>query len=431
MQVRELGGKKAIEIESDADFSAILEGIIDSNYYTPTTYLDGGVPTNTRLNFALLAKLVYMLAPVRALDLGCGLGDVTAHLRIAGVEAYCTDFTADIDGGMWPDAKPYFSYGDMEDSFKANFKPGAIDTITGFDIFEHIVPDRLVPLLTTFVEGCREDLMMFCVIPAFGRDRIFGEIFPIDFDENAEFQRRHVPHRYLPLEKEHPPVPALGHLTNADSIWWESSFSAAGLVRCPEIEEKFHALDELLPASNRCFFVFRKASAAATERAAKVMAVLTNPEFSIFEYMAALSIASSSFVDRNCVEYASSTEERLRIYLTLRAPGTQHFSKSLLRFDQGGAVQYGPYVSLPAGEYIATWVGHCAADEEIELRVTSNSGKAMHASRNFRNEYSSLWSATPLGSVRFSISSVFDDFEFCSTSRGGSARVLTVALRRL
>jgi hypothetical protein len=106
---------------------------------------------------------------------------------------------------------------------------------------------------------------LFCNIPAFGRDEVFGTIFPYYIDgwesdsaASRPFARLHVDALGYPLH---------GHLTWADVRWWVDRFVAAGFTREPDVERALHAkydayMERITPA-RRAYFVFAKQPSAA------------------------------------------------------------------------------------------------------------------------------------------------------------------------
>jgi hypothetical protein len=112
------------------------------------------------------------------------------------------------------------------------------DTVFGLDIFEHLNPNRLRAYLDRLKSCLVEGGLLFAVIPAFGCDPVFGQVFPHYLPgshENAAagqcFTTLHVDDRGYPIN---------GHLTWADSQWWVEQFAQSGLIRRPHIEIVLH-----------------------------------------------------------------------------------------------------------------------------------------------------------------------------------------------
>lgn len=96
--------------------------------------------------------------------------------------------------------------------------PAGYDLLFGLDVFEHLNPNRIRHYVERIREITSPDAYVFCNIPAFGDDPVFGTVFPRYIDEwNADavagrhFSMLHVDEQGYPLH---------GHLIWADSGWW-------------------------------------------------------------------------------------------------------------------------------------------------------------------------------------------------------------------
>jgi hypothetical protein len=130
----------------------------------------------------------------------------------------------------------------------------------GLDVFEHLNPNRIDAYVRRLAQIVTSGGYLFCNIPAFGRDQVFGTVFPCYIDgweadaaAGRPFSRLHVDGQGYPL---------YGHLTWADASWWVERFVTAGFTREPEIEHALHAkydtyMERITPA-RRAFFVFAK-----------------------------------------------------------------------------------------------------------------------------------------------------------------------------
>jgi hypothetical protein len=144
----------------------------------------------------------------------------------------------------------------------------------GLDIFEHLNPNRIDTYVDRLARIVTPGGYLFCNIPAFGRDRVFGTVFPyyidgweIDAAAGRPFTRLHVDSHGYPLH---------GHLTWADTSWWVERFVAAGFEREPDIEHALHAkydryMERMTPA-RLAFFVFAK-NASADRNAALIQRI--------------------------------------------------------------------------------------------------------------------------------------------------------------
>ncbi len=259
-----------IEIESPADFDTLLENIVRTGYYDRDYFAShsGYEPGRLITHFLFVAEMAMRLRPRRLLEVGCGRGDVLSLLRRRGISVSGIDFSAAAKSQAWPNIRDAIELGDLTDVC-ARYAAGdrRFDVVCGFDIWEHLHPERLSPSIRAVVDASTDDALYFFVVPAFGEDPGFGESFPLEFEENrTEFQAR-VPFRRLKAEQIDPPIPASGHLIWAHTDWWEQQFQSHGLQRRPELERRLHFFDRFLPYSVRSFYIFARMTEAATRRA--------------------------------------------------------------------------------------------------------------------------------------------------------------------
>ncbi|HJZ74463.1 MAG TPA: class I SAM-dependent methyltransferase, partial [Vicinamibacterales bacterium] len=155
--------------------------------------------------------------------------------------------------------------------------PSTYDLVFGLDVFEHLNPNRLDASIARLSQITREDAFLFCNIPAFGEDAVFGTVFPYYVDGWEEQARAGGLLRTLHVEETG--YPLHGHLTWATARWWASRFEAAGFTREVEIERAFHRkydgyMTKRSPA--RCaYFVFGKKESA--RRRADILARIAAP----------------------------------------------------------------------------------------------------------------------------------------------------------
>jgi SAM-dependent methyltransferase len=262
-----------LEIESDADYDAILDHIVSSGFYG-ASYLareaGQGEPLLTT-HLWWVAAAAAALRPRRVVELGCGRGDVLRILQDGyRVEVTGIDFAPEGAGLVWPSLRGAFLHGDLLDVL-ADYDGPRFDLVDAFDIWEHLHPRLLDAAIDAAIRVTTPDALFFFVVPAFGDDPVFGEQFPLEFEENREAFERREPFRFLVTDKTDDRVPALGHLTWAHTDWWVDRFAAHGLVRLPAIERRLHAvLDPFVPHSVRALYVLRRATPEAAHRAARL-----------------------------------------------------------------------------------------------------------------------------------------------------------------
>jgi cyclopropane fatty-acyl-phospholipid synthase-like methyltransferase len=250
-----------IHIESGRDYETLLNNIIRSGYYNNTYFQEHIDYREGRVKFDAfyLTALLRIIKPKSVLELGCGRGDVLFLLgldqktAVQGIE-----YSQDILKKIWPKLKGRVECGDVEEICQDLHKRRqSFDTFCAFDFWEHLLPQRLDEYINALVALAEKDAFFFFTIPAFGEDRVFGEIFPLEMEENrSDFERR-VPFTYLNAESIDPVIPAQGHLIWAHSEWWQTQFKRHGLVRAENLEKVLHQyFDEHMFYARKSFFLF-------------------------------------------------------------------------------------------------------------------------------------------------------------------------------
>ena len=183
----------------------------------------------------VIAEIVAAFEPQRALELGCAAGAVIDCLMDHGIAADGVDISLMAIDRAPTRVRKRLYHGDL---LSLDF-PAPYDMVFGLDIFEHLNPNRIDSYIARIARIAAPDAYLFCNIPAFGRDEVFGTVFPYyvdgwDADAAAgrPFARLHVDAHGYPLH---------GHLAWADAAWWVERFMAAGFHREPEIERALHA----------------------------------------------------------------------------------------------------------------------------------------------------------------------------------------------
>src|SRR5204862_7334520 len=116
--------------------------------------------------------------------------------------------------------------------------PSKYDVVFGLDVFEHLNPNKLDAYIARLARITRDDGFLFCNIPAFGNDDVFGTVFPF-YVEGWEEQAGSGG-LLRTLHTEETGYPIHGHLTWATAPWWVRRFEAAGLARDADIERALH-----------------------------------------------------------------------------------------------------------------------------------------------------------------------------------------------
>ncbi|MDQ3945045.1 MAG: methyltransferase domain-containing protein [Actinomycetota bacterium] len=253
-EIRHPGADPAVvfRAEEPEDFDWMESAILDGGYYDKPGVWGFGIDTDKRL----MAEVVSSLEPATVLELGCASGPVLQCLHDMGVDAEGVEISAAAIDSAFPDVR-----GRIHQVNATDFElPSSYDVIFGLDIFEHLNPNRLGDCLQRIESHLNRGGYVFCNIPAFGPDPVFGQVFPVyieswvaDAECGTHFRTLHCDTLGYPLN---------GHLIWAHTDWWVGQFEATGLRRQAGIEAALHLrydayLERATPA-RRSFYVFSK-----------------------------------------------------------------------------------------------------------------------------------------------------------------------------
>src|SRR6266567_1996404 len=242
---------------SASDFDWLESAIIANNYYEEPGVWVLDVDFDKRL----VAEMMAAFAPDAALELGCAAGAVLECLAELGISADGVEISSMAIAKAPERVRGRIHQGDL---LTLALK-GGHDLVFGLDVFEHLNPNKLDAYIARIAEMTRDAAFLFCNIPAFGDDAVFGRVFPLYVDEWADdaaagrvFSRLHTDDLGYPIH---------GHLTWADASWWTRRFEAAGFTRDIEIERAFHHkydgyMTKRAPA-RRAYFVFARSASDA------------------------------------------------------------------------------------------------------------------------------------------------------------------------
>jgi hypothetical protein len=243
-------------IEDRTDFDWLENAIIRNGYYEEPGVWVLDVDFDKRL----VAEMLSAFAPQAALELGCASGAVLQCLDEIGVAGEGVEISSMAIAKATDRVRPRIHQGDL----LALDLPRRYDLLFGLDIFEHLNPNKLDRYLDRIAAVTTDDAYLFCNIPAFGEDKVFGTVFPFYVDgwrEDAAAGRAlgsiHVDDLGYPIH---------GHLAWGDASWWTRQFERAGFMRDEEIERAFHRkydgyMEKRSPA-RRAYFVFGKKNSA-------------------------------------------------------------------------------------------------------------------------------------------------------------------------
>jgi SAM-dependent methyltransferase len=239
-----------LNITGPTDFDWIENTILTDSYYEKPGVWNLRVDTDKQV----MAEIVASLSEQRVLEIGCASGAVLEGLYDRGLSFEGVDISAMALAEASDRVRDHIHRGDLLTIDLGH----DFDTVFGLDIFEHLNPNRL----GAYIERLRSCLVaggiLFANIPAFGRDPVFGEIFPYylpgweaDAAANRCFRTLHVDDDGYPLH---------GHLIWADTKWWVQQFEAVGFVRARSAEVALHRkYDEYMKScspARRSFYVF-------------------------------------------------------------------------------------------------------------------------------------------------------------------------------
>ena len=257
-------------VASSADLDWLEQAILTNGYYEEPGVWILDVDFDKRL----VAEMIAAFAPSAAVELGCAAGAVLQCLDAIGIEAEGVEISSMAIARADDRVRARIHQGDL----LALNLPRRYDLLFGLDIFEHLNPNKLDAYVERIAQVTTDDAFLFCNIPAFGADPVFGTVFPFYVDgwaEDAAAGRAlgsiHVDDAGYPIH---------GHLAWGDAAWWTRQFEKAGFVRDLEIERAFHRkydgyMERRSPA-RRAYFVFGK-KASAQKRAAVIRRIASAP----------------------------------------------------------------------------------------------------------------------------------------------------------
>lgn len=258
------------EATSAADFDWLEATIMEHGYYEKPGVWNLEIDVDKRV----VAEIVASFAPQRPLELGCAAGAVLECLLDYGIAADGVDISLMAIDRAASRVRRRLYHGDL---LSLEF-PATYDMVFGLDVFEHLNPNRIDMYLGRMAQITATDAYLFCNVPAFGRDPVFGTVFPFYLDgwerdaaAGRPFAMLHVDTLGYPLH---------GHLTWADARWWVGRFEAAGFTREADIERALHGkydryMERITPA-RRAYFVFAK-NPSADRRAAVIERIAAEP----------------------------------------------------------------------------------------------------------------------------------------------------------
>ncbi len=237
--------------DTDEDFAWIEQAIHTFDYYDRPGIWGSAVDDDKRR----VAEMIAGLAPTTVLDVGCANGAVIKCLVDLGIDAHGVELSESAVERALPEIRDRIHVGDIGAlSLETRF-----DLISGLDIFEHVPPAKVRPIIDSLMTYLEPGGLIFANIPAFGHDEVFGTVFDIYLAAWSDSAASRRPFGHLHVDDMG--FPLHGHITWATSDWWERQFLDAGLDRRTDLEGAAHAkYDDALrrdAPSRLAFYVFQ------------------------------------------------------------------------------------------------------------------------------------------------------------------------------
>lgn len=252
------------KVEQDSDFDWLEDKILENGYYDmPGAVWSMQITEDKRL----MAEVAARLKPQTLLDIGCANGAIMKCLDDRGISVWGNDISRMARSRAFSEVRDRILLGDL---LELDF-PQKFDVILGLDIFEHFNPNKLDHYIAKIYNLLEDGGYLYANIPAFGKDPVFGEIFPLYLDDWKDdvaaqrcFRTIHVDGQGYPLH---------GHIIGGDYAWWIGQFTRAGFRREQDIEQALHrqfdAAIDRVSVARKAFYVFSKN--AETKKAASIL----------------------------------------------------------------------------------------------------------------------------------------------------------------
>lgn len=135
--------------------SGAFTGVTDealAELYAGDYHASQGYSTNfefeTRYKQRIVDTLLRITDPGKVLDAGCSAGEVVRQLRARGIDAHGFDLCRDLASIAYPEVKEFLRQGSVT---AIPFGPDdGFDTVTAFDVFEHVPEDRIPAMIGEF-----------------------------------------------------------------------------------------------------------------------------------------------------------------------------------------------------------------------------------------------------------------------------------------
>lgn len=237
---------------SPSDYDWLEKQIIINQYYEHT----GNWGYELDFDKRLMAKIVSLFSPNKVLELGCGVGAILRGLMDIGIDCIGLDVSKYSKDHAIDGVSNKILLGDLLDT---EIQFADLDTICGFDVFEHLNPNKINDYFNKCAQLLPDGGILFLNVPAFGNDDVFGYVHHYWIDDWLKTKETHDLFQLIPCDDRG--FPLMGHLIWADSIWWEQKMSKHGFFRLRDCELLLHKkFDDLMDYSSarRSYFLMMK-----------------------------------------------------------------------------------------------------------------------------------------------------------------------------
>jgi SAM-dependent methyltransferase len=239
-------------VREESDFDWLERKVIENGYYERPGVWSFIVDEDKRM----LADLAAEFGPHSVLDIGCANGAVLKCLLDRGIAGEGVEISRMALDKAFPEIRERIHLGDLL-SLRL---PHRYDIVLGLDIFEHFNPHKLAGTIAEIFRLVEDGGYLLANIPAYGKDSVFGEIFPVDYrewDDDIEARRCF---QTIPVDDYG--YPKNGHIICAHTEWWVAQFEGHGFRREDGLERALHekydaAMDKISPA-RKSYYIFSK-----------------------------------------------------------------------------------------------------------------------------------------------------------------------------
>lgn len=244
------GNSLILRVENSSDFDWLEQMIIKNGYYETEGVWNLTIDSDKML----MAEILKEFTAARVLELGCSTGAILKLLHDAGTIVRGIEISTYTIEKAFPEIRNYIYHGDLLDE---SFTEKQFSLVFGLDIFEHFNPKKLDRYINKIYDSLESDGYLFCNIPAFGEDEVFGTIFPVYLDDWNEDIRSNRNFRLIDCDENG--YPKNGHLIWASTQWWVGQFEKAGFKRDTQRERIIHQkYDDKLYFARMSFYLFKK-----------------------------------------------------------------------------------------------------------------------------------------------------------------------------